>query len=165
MDQRSDHNRKDIESTRASQDEKLDTLEAKARKTFDVKHQVAERPWLALGTAVAAGYIIGSLGGGEEEQRWSGRPLTTTNYNQHARTAEQTPHNGSAAHRSDRSSANSFMAQFDDEIALLKTAAITTLTSLVHDVIKEYVPALGQQLDQTKERGKTPATAPGTSRY
>jgi len=165
VDQRSDDIRQDIESTRASLDSKLDTLESKARQTLDVKHHVAERLWMALGAAVAAGYVLGSLGSGEGQQRWNGQPLMTTDYNQHARTAEQTPHNGSAAHRSDRSSANSFMAQFDDEIALLKTAAITTLTSLVHDVIKEYVPALGQQLDQTKERGKTPATAPGTSRY
>ena len=163
MDQRSDDIRQDIASTRASLDSKLDTLESKARQTLDVKHQVAERPWMAL--AVAAGYVLGSLGSGEGQQRWNGQPMMTTDYNQHARTAEQTQHNGSAAHSSDRTSADSFMAQFDDEIALLKTAAITTLTGLLHDVIKEYVPALGQQLEQTKERGKTPATAPGTSRY
>jgi hypothetical protein len=35
MDQRSDHIREDIESTRASLDEKLDSLETKARQAFD----------------------------------------------------------------------------------------------------------------------------------
>ena len=75
MDQRSDDIRQDIESTRAALDEKLDTLESKARETFDLKHQVAERPWMALGAAVAAGYVLGTLGGGEPEPRWHGQPM------------------------------------------------------------------------------------------
>ena len=57
MDQRSDHIREDIESTRASLDEKLDSLETKARQAFDLNHQVSERPWMALGAAVAAGFV------------------------------------------------------------------------------------------------------------
>src|SRR3712207_1169254 len=84
MDQGSDYIRQDIESTRASLDEKLDTLETKARQTFDLKYQVSERPWMMLGAAVAAGYVLGSLGGSEEPQRWHGQPATTTDYNQHA---------------------------------------------------------------------------------
>jgi hypothetical protein len=48
---------------------------------------------------------------------------------------------------------------------MLKPAAITTLTELLHEAIKEYVPVLGQQLDQTKQRGKATAIARGTARY
>ena len=55
MDQRADYIRQDIESTRASLDRKLDTLESKARETFDLKHQVSERPWMALGAATKPG--------------------------------------------------------------------------------------------------------------
>jgi hypothetical protein len=166
MDQRSDHIREDIESTRASLDEKLDSLETKARQAFDLNHQVAERPWMALGAAVAAGYVLGSLTGGDDnEQRWQGQPATTTDYNQHASTAQH-PSSGSGSSVGDtlRSTADSIMSQFDDEIDMLKSAAIATLTTFLRDAVKEYVPAMGQQLDQTlRKRGIDTSNASGTS--
>jgi len=171
MDQRSDDIRQSIESTRAALDDKLDTLETKARQTFDLNHQVAERPWLMLGAAVAAGYVLGSLGGGDDyEQRWHGQPVMTTDYNQHAQRSYDEPSTGEKI----KSSADSFLSQFDDEIDMLKTAAIATLTNFLRDSIKEYAPALGRQLDQTMRergyttssqttRGRTVSSAPGAS--
>jgi len=172
MDQRSDHIRQDIESTRASLDEKLDTLETKARQAFDFKHQVAERPWMMLGAAVATGYVLGSLGG-DSEQRWQGQPSVTTDYNQHA---------GSSAGQSYSSQSSSsaktdgLLSQFDDEINMLKVAGVSMLTNFLRDTIKEYIPALGQQLDKQlgqsgssgqsdRSRSGTVSTAPGVSRY
>jgi hypothetical protein len=148
MDQRSDFIRQDIESTRASLDEKLDTLESRARQTFDLKHQVSERPWMMLGAAFAAGYALGSMGGGDDhEQRWHGQPATTTYYNQHAQYA---PAGGPSLGEKVKSGADSFLSQFDDEIDMLKTAAIATLTNFLRDSIKDYAPALGRQLDQLR---------------
>jgi len=166
MDQRSDYIRQDIESTRAALDEKLDTLETKARQAFDIKHQVAERPWMMLGAAVATGYVLGSLGG-ETEQRWHGQPYAATDYNQHAAMADDRRDNRQSALRS---TADSFLSQFDDEIDMLKVAAVNMLTNYLRDTIKEFVPALSQQLDkqstQTGERRSgTVSTAPGASRY
>ena len=149
MDQRSDYIRQDIESTRASLDEKLDTLETKARQTFDLKYQVAERPWMMLGAAVAAGYVLGSLGGDDEPQRWHGQPMTTTDYNQHAGSSSYNqPASDSRSSQSHRG--DSFLSQFDEEIDMLKMAAVSTLTNFLRDSIREYIPALGQQLDRTK---------------
>lgn len=162
MDQRSDFIRQDIESTRASLDEKLDTLETKARQTFDLNHQVSERPWLMLGAAVAAGYVLGSLGGSSDsEQRWSGQPTYTTDYNQHARYS---PSAEPSMTDKVKSSAGDFLSQFDDEIDMLKTAAMATLTNFLRDSIKEYAPALGRQLDQTmRDRGYDVSSSPGAS--
>jgi len=181
MDQRSDYIRQDIESTRAALDEKLDTLETKARQTFDLKHQVAERPWMMLGAAVAAGYVLGSMGGNDRE--WYDRPMST-DYNQFAGTPREPelktvnysqtggyPTSGgrqshtSSSHQS-QSSGDSFLSQFDDEIEMLKTAAVATLTNFLRDTLREYVPALGQQLDKESEsrnRNLTPSTAPNAS--
>ena len=145
MDQRSDDIRQNIESTRASLDEKLDSLETKARQTFDLNHQVSERPWMALGAAVAAGFVLGSLGGGEE-QRWHGQPATTTDYNQHAYTSNQNAYTG--APQQNKSGVDSFLSQFDDEIEMLKGAAVSAITGLLRDSIRAYVPAIGQQLDK-----------------
>jgi BMFP domain-containing protein YqiC len=156
MDQRSDYIRQDIESTRAALDEKLDTLETKAREAFDLKHQVAERPWMMLGAAVATGYVLGSLGGGEPEPRWHGQPMVTNDYTQHVGQTASKPHEPSRG--------EGLLAQFDDEIDMLKTAAISTLTDFLRSTIREYVPSMGQHLDQAAhDRGLTPTTSPGAS--
>jgi len=149
MDQRSNYIRQDIEATRASLDTKLDSLEFKARQTFDLKHQVSERPWMALGAATVAGYVLGSLGGSEPEPRWQTQSAAVT-YKQHANASD---HTSPPAPDAGGSSVDRFLAPFDDEIAMLKTAAITTLTNFLHDIIKEYVPALGQQLKSTPQNG------------
>jgi hypothetical protein len=164
MDQRSDYIRQDIESTRASLDEKLDTLETKARQAFDIKHHVAERPWMMIGAAVATGYVLGSIGG-ETEQRWHGQPYTT-DYSQHAAMADDRRDTGQS---SLRSTTNSFLSQFDDEIDMLKVAAVNMLAGYLRDTIKEYVPALAEQLNkqsyQTSQQQGAVSTAPGASRY
>src|SRR5436190_23411607 len=61
MDQGSDDLRQEIEETRAALDDKLDALERKAGQMFDLRYQIAQHPWLALGGAVAAGYVLGHL--------------------------------------------------------------------------------------------------------
>lgn len=165
MDQGSNDIRQTIEDTRESLTEKLDALESKARQTFDLKHQVAERPWLALGAAVATGYVLGSLGGGESEGDWSSR--SASGYSAPSSYGER----GVPAYKPH---GDSFLSQFDDEIDMLKTAAMATLTNFLRDSIKEYAPALGRQLDQTMRdrgnstsgqsmRGKSVSTAPGAS--
>jgi hypothetical protein len=156
MDQRSDVIRQDIESTRAALDDKLDTLETKAREAFDLKHQVAERPWMALGAAVAAGYVLGSMGG-EPEPRWHGQPMVTGDYTQHIG-------HGTSAERSEASRDDRLLAQFDDEIDMIKAAAVSALTAFLSNTIREFVPAMSQHLDQAaRDRGKTPSTSPGAS--
>jgi hypothetical protein len=141
-----------------------DTLESGARQVFGLKHQVAERPWMAVGAAVAAGYLLGSIGS-EREQRWHGQPLTTTDYNQHASEEHGRHITASEPERPRYAQAGSFLSQFDDEIDLLKTAAIVTLKNYARDIVNEYSPSLGRQLDQAWQRDRTPSTAQGASRY
>ena len=124
---------------------------------------------MMLGAAVAAGYVLGSLGGSDEtEQRWHGQPVTTTDYNQHAANTDTS---GPSAASTVRDAAGSFLSEFDDEIDMLKVAAVNMLTSFLHDTVKEYIPALSQQLDKQLNTGSQPrssstvSTAPGASRY
>jgi len=181
MDQRSDHIRQDIESTRASLDEKLDSLETKARQAFDLKHQIAERPWMMLGAAVATGYVLGSLGG-ESGQSWQSQPASATGgYTQYGSTSDTNGYTQygstssspsySSSQSSSSSKTDSLLSQFDDEISMLKVAGVNMLTNFLRDTIKEYVPALGQQIDkqlgqtgQSRSSG-TVSTAPGASSY
>jgi len=160
MDQSSEDIKQDIESTRAALDEKLNLLETKARQTIDLNHQISEHPWVALGAAIVAGYTLGTMGG-DEGQRWNGQPMVTTDYTQHVgRSPQELP---------GRSRSDKVLTQFDDEINTLKIAAVAVVTSFLRDSIREYLPAIGQQLKQTVseglkgETGKTPSSAPTTS--
>jgi len=167
MDKRSDDIRQDIESTRASIDEKIDMLESKAtemvdtvkqtatdtidnvKQTFDVKTQVSERPWVALGLALAAGYVVGNLGNNKDQSDYSSQSYAgaSYNYNQQANTGPSTMDTVKAKSRD-------FLSQFDEEIDLLKVAAMTTLSTFVRDAARQAVPALGPQIDRLlKERG------------
>src|SRR5687768_7338363 len=73
---RTEHIRREIEETRASLDHKLDALgnkvrevQTRARETFDLNHQIAQHPWAFLGTAIAAGYLLGSMGSEHDDYR------------------------------------------------------------------------------------------------
>lgn len=119
-----DNIRQNIESTRAALDQKLDMLEHKARETLDLKHQIGERPWAALGLAVAAGYVVGTLGGDEED----GRPLAS-------HTAES----------------RGLRSAIDSELTMLKGAAMALLSSYARDALREYMPKLRATLSSTTQ--------------
>lgn len=156
MDQRSDYIRQDIDSTRAALDDKLNTLETKARETFDIRHQVAERPWMMLGAAVATGYVLGNMGHDEPPARWHGQPMVTNDYTQHAVDPSSSHDHASGG--------KGILSQFDDEIGMLKMAAMATITDLLRNAVREYAPAMGQHLDKAfQERRFTPTTSPGGS--
>lgn len=140
MDQRSDDIRNNIESTRASLDQKLGQLEHKAKETFDLKHQVQEHPFMMLGAAVLTGYVLGSLGGDSAPTYRSGLSSAYPNPNVSPDAQNHHSHGGG----------NGFMSQFDEEIGMLKTAAIATLGGMFRDIVKEVAPAIGQQMDKMK---------------
>lgn len=155
MDQRSDDIRQDIESTRAALSEKLDTLENKTREAFDLKHHMSERPWTMFGLAVAAGYVLGSMGDSHSESYSSSSyPLATTNYTPtytSAGTGTYTPSQTTSRSPSEQkqSAKDGFLSHFDEEIAMLKQAAITTLREFLHESIREYAPSISKHMEQS----------------
>lgn len=152
MDQGADYIRQDIDSTRAALDEKLDTLETKARQTFDLRHHMDEHPWMLMGGAFAAGYVVGSMGSADDDERQGREPSATTGYNV------------AGKERSGESRSEGLLSQFDDEINMLKTAAVSTIVTLLRDSIRTYVPAMGQQLDRVaQEQGKRYTTSSGSA--
>jgi len=78
MDTRTEPIRQDIDNLRESMTDKMGQIEAKIKGTvddttetlkrgLDVKYQVSEHPWTALGVAVLAGYALGSMGGNDSQ--------------------------------------------------------------------------------------------------
>ncbi len=73
-----------IAETRADLEAKLTRLERKARESLSISRRVRQRPWTALGGAVATGVVLGLIRGkGSEEKRYdkyekyAGRRLET----------------------------------------------------------------------------------------
>ncbi|HWQ11459.1 MAG TPA: hypothetical protein VNL77_01595 [Roseiflexaceae bacterium] len=78
MDNTTEPIRQDIDQIRASMTDKMERIEARIKGTIndttdsvkrmvDVKHQISDHPWAALGIAVLAGYTLGSLGEREHD--------------------------------------------------------------------------------------------------
>src|SRR6185503_15218701 len=70
MDQGTEPIRQDIDAIRDSMTDKLEQIETKikgtvedTRRMVDVKYQMSQRPWAALGVSLLVGYTLGSLGG------------------------------------------------------------------------------------------------------
>lgn len=173
MDKGSDDIRQDIDATRASLDDKLNMLEDKASDAtdsvreasqkaldmIDIRSQVAERPWAALGVAVAAGYVLGSLGGDDEpsysrsgrsdsyDQRWSSQPTTTASY-----TQQSNVDTGPSTTDKIMEKGSDFLSQFDGEIDMLKGAAVTAVTTFIRDAVRDYAPAMGKYIDQELQK-------------
>ena len=177
MDQRTDDIRQNIEETRSSLDSKLNQLEAKAndatdtvreasqkvRETFDIRGQVEERPWTALGIAVAAGYVLGSMGGSNEPDyyRYNQRSGSQSNptgvgYSQPSTTGVGYSQQSTGPSTTDKikEKGSDFLSQFDDEIDMLKGAAVAALTTFIRDSVREYAPSMSRHIDDAlRQRG------------
>jgi ElaB/YqjD/DUF883 family membrane-anchored ribosome-binding protein len=189
----------DIEDTRSAITEKLEILEERVRetvegaqssvediveniretvgdtvetvkRTLDVPYQVDQHPWLMVGGATLAGYLLGSWGGG------STSPALSTNDSESS--AAGTTADRSASHAkhdclppSDSESSvhpqllqgmgSSVLEQLKDEIAIIKVAAVGALISTLREMVKQAVPTLAPHIERARSRrGGQPLESP-----
>src|SRR5687767_11990215 len=76
MDQGTEPIRQDIDAIRDSMSNKVEQIESKIKDTVedtkrmvDVRYQVSQHPWAALGLSVFVGYTLGSVGGGRSAEQ------------------------------------------------------------------------------------------------
>jgi ElaB/YqjD/DUF883 family membrane-anchored ribosome-binding protein len=163
--------REQMAETRAALTEKLESLQERVegtvekaqetvqdtlqtvKRTFDLKYQVDQRPWMMIGASVLAGYTLGCL----------------SRVHRVRRAGASIPPNGAAA--DGRSSTfmahevlpsrpveiqppvekSSVLSQFDEELGTLKRIAIGAAMGLVRDWLKEAVPSVSRQLDEVMD--------------
>jgi len=169
MDQRTEPIRQDIDSIRDSMTDKIEQIETKikgtvedTRRMVDVKYQVSQRPWAALGVSLLVGYTLGSLGADDtrsQPQRGEAFRYGAPNDDHRAHSAHERDadlHSASFAQHTDtRRTAqpgmiDQIMDQFGDEFELLKAAAITSVIGLVRDTVRRNLPALDQELGRLR---------------
>src|SRR5262249_11060333 len=68
MKQQTDVLRHEIEQTREALGDCIEELATRAERAVAVRHQLREHPWLAMATAVAAGFLLGQIGNGAPER-------------------------------------------------------------------------------------------------
>ena len=175
MDQRTEPIRQDIDSIRDSMTDKLEQIETKikgtvedTRRLVDVKYQVSQRPWAALGVSLLVGYTLGSIGGDDthdQPQRYYGQSRDDRARATHERDADT--RSSSFAQPADTHSKaqpgmlDQIMDQFGDEFQLLKAAAITSVIGLVRDAVRQNLPGVDQELGRL--RSQQGASSTGTS--
>lgn len=168
----------------------VQNVQSQASSLFDVNYQASERPWAVVGAGVAVGFLLGSLGGGkkdeyryqpssdftyrpskEDQRRYMPNysqtqsdpnnqyryyPSSGASYNQSSQSYNQ----GSGS--SNQGGAGGFLSQFDEEIDSLKVAAIGAVRDLLRSTVREYVPAMSQQLDRIEQQRGT-SSSPSSS--
>jgi hypothetical protein len=182
MDQRTEPIRQDIDAIRDSMTDKMEQIESKikgtvedTRQMVDIKYQVSQRPWTAMGVSLLIGYALGSIGGGDDTSAQPQRGERFYYYNQPSddrsratREHETNMRDMSTAQRQNarRESKPGFLDQimdeFGDEIELLKGAALMSVTGLIRDTVHRNLPALQQEVDRI--RSERSGSTPGTSR-
>jgi len=180
MDQRTEPIRQDIDAIRDSMTDKIEQIETKikgtvedTRRMVDIKYQVSQRPWAALGVSLLVGYTLGSIGGDDtraQPQRGQAFRYYDQPDDDRARSARErdTDSRGAsfAQHADTRRAAqpgmiDQIMDQFGDEFQLLKAAALTSVISLVRDTVRRNLPALDQELGRlrSEQGGNSAPTA------
>jgi hypothetical protein len=175
MDQRTEPIRQDIDAIRDSMTDKMEQIESKikgtvedTRRMVDVKYQVSQRPWAALGASILFGYALGSIGGDDtpsarhrsepSEPSETIRYYSATSEDRSRSTHDRTANFRSqpAIHHDDSRSASKpifmdqIMEQFGDEIQLLKAAALTSVTGLIRDTVRRNLPALNDEVERMR---------------
>jgi hypothetical protein len=158
--------RHDIDTTRSAMADKLEALEdrmigaaqsaqatvensiqsakdavASVKRTFDLKHQVEQRPWTIVGGCFLAGLAVSLL-------IPKGRPHAS-------KPADAPPVNGNYASggptpqlQAEPPSGPGVLEPFQEEIDKIKGIAIGYVMGLVRDSIKESVPQMASKIDE-----------------
>lgn len=180
MDQRTEPIRQDIDSIRDSMSDKLEQIESKikgtvddTRRLIDVKYQVSQRPWAALGVSLLVGYTLGSIGG-DDQRTQPQRADSFRHYDEPKDDRARSTRERDTASRDavfgqpadTRRTAqpgmlDQLMDQFGDEFQMLKAAAVTSVIGLIRDTVRQNLPALDQEIGRlrSEKEGNTATSA------
>jgi ElaB/YqjD/DUF883 family membrane-anchored ribosome-binding protein len=167
--------RQGVEGAQSSVDEIVENVKdtvgdtvATVQRTFNLPSQVEHHPWLMLSGSVLVGYLLGSRGGGRRSAAVSTHdtrlsPASTTAASSSEPSARPQPQQGMGS---------GVLAQFKDEIALIKGAAMGAVISTLRDMVKQALlppaphitSAMTKGSAQSSERPmKTPASRSSTT--
>lgn len=151
----------------------MDDTVTVVKRSFDLRYQVEQRPWLMVGSAVFVGYMLGGLGSRRpsgprlsyaEENRSYGTDTTSgtglysmtggsspeaqPSYTQPSDTQPSyTPPSYARPERRGWWSSN-VLGQFREEFDIIKGAMVTALMNNLRDILKQNMPSIAPQLEK-----------------
>ena len=171
MDPTTDAIKADIDATREAMTDKLGQIEDRVKdsvddtvstvkETFDVRHQVAVRPWAALGASVMTGFVVGQLTGSPQvrqgarqmadraEERWEGVQAAMSRENgKHAAYAPVAPRQPGLLDQM----VGQLTDQLGDELQVLEAAAVSAIVGLARDWLQTAVPQFGEEFQRARQ--------------
>ncbi|MGH7966394.1 MAG: hypothetical protein ACRERD_31975 [Candidatus Binatia bacterium] len=146
-----------------------ETVES-VKNTFDLSYQVDRRPWLMFGGAILTGYMLGNWGSGSRPssvfaanrsdsslsdpmaEAYYAQPTGATSFGE----SSYQPHQPQQP-----SKWSGILDQFENEINLIKGAAVGTLIGVIRDMVKQAVPAITPYFDKAlaQPEGQSPEAA------
>ena len=146
-----------VETVKGTVGETVETV----KRTFDVPHQVAQHPWLMLGGAALAGYLLGIWSGGGtspaffiNDSESSAAGTTADTSAAHAKHASLPPadNESSVLPQLQQGVGSSILDQLKDEIAIIKVAAVEALISTLREMVKQAVPTLAPHIERARSQ-------------
>jgi hypothetical protein len=127
---------------------------------FDLKGQVMAHPWAALGISIAAGYVLGSIGGSaEDEQPQAGEEFHYYSASPREKTSssddDQSSMNGQPPSTANPGVMDQVMSEFGDNVQLLKGAAMSSLVGFIRDALRENAPGMYQEYERLRRERDT----------
>ena len=137
-----------IDTVQSAQETVKDSIQsakdtvASVKRTFDIKHQVEQRPWTMVGGCFLAGLALG----GHLIPR--GRPQASKTRRRPQQTAILPLPAPTPQLQAEPPSRPGILEPFQEEIDKVKGIAIGYVMGLVRDSIKESVPQLAPKIDE-----------------
>jgi ElaB/YqjD/DUF883 family membrane-anchored ribosome-binding protein len=153
-----------VEGTISSVKETVTNAKETVKHTFDIPYQVARHPWAMLGLSLVSGIVAGALLGGRvSTDRRIARRMSEASREPPER-AETAPAAAWSRVTHDGQARPGFLDklthQLGDELEKAKDQAIDTMVSVVSDVVRKSIPALGQACENLMTRVASQVGAP-----
>ena len=153
--------------------ETMDDTVTKVKRSFDLRYQVEQNPWLMVGGAVVVGSILGSLMNRDEGRRYSSYStdsMHTGNYvadttggtgpysisGEGDGTARQANVVPSYQAPQKQGSWGSTLGQFQEEFDVVKgvvtSAVMGTVMKTLQEMIRQNLPSMASQFDEAMNR-------------
>jgi len=143
----------ELEQTRSDATEKIEKIEQQVtqsaesvKESLDWRHQVEQRPLIALGTAFIGGLMLGELTNGDQHEapRYSsnGNGASRSSYESREKSS-QGGVTGAVRHAAQASGA-------EDAISSAAAALLSTAGQRIKDVIDETYPGFLERYDRSK---------------
>jgi hypothetical protein len=174
MGQTGDQLRQELDQTREDASEKIDQIQErvedatqKVKDTFDVRMQIEERPLVAAGVAIAGGFLLGSLMGGDNQrQRRENASQTPESQRIYAGRQSHDAQGGvmGAIHNAAKSTG------LDDTLNAMAASVVGALTDQLKSMASDAIPGFSQKFQHAQQTPggfseKTHAVEESGSRY